>query len=171
MSSDAIQLFEDQPIRSAWDAEKEEWYFSVVDVVAALTDSRDPAAYWRKLKQRLRDEGNETVTNCHGLKMTAADGKKRLTDVADTEQLLRIIQSIPSPKAEPFKLWLSSLARERLEEIDDPEQGIDRMLEYYHRKGYSENWINQRLKSIEVRKELTDEWERRVVKKAGNMPF
>ena len=113
----------------------------------------------------------QTVTNCHGLKMTAPDGKMRLTDVADVEQLFRLVQSIPSPKAEPFKLWLSSLARERLEEIDDPEQGIDRMLEYYHRKGYSENWINQRLKSIEVRKELTDEWERRVVKKAGNMPF
>ena len=110
MGNDAMQLFEDQPIRSAWDAEREEWYFSVVDVVAALTDSRDPAAYWRKLKQRLRDEGNETVTNCHGLKMTAADGKKRLTDVADTEQLLRIIQSIPSPKAEPFKLWLAQVA-------------------------------------------------------------
>lgn len=165
MSSDAIQLFEDQPIRSAWDAEREEWYFSVVDVVAALTDSRDPAAYWRKLKQRLKEEGNETVTNCHGLKMTAPDGKMRLTDVADVEQLFRLVQSIPSPKAEPFKLWLSSLARERLEEIDDPEQGIDRMLEYYHRKGYSENWINQRLKSIEVRKELTDEWERRGIKK------
>lgn len=165
MSNDAMQLFEDQPIRSAWDAEREEWYFSVVDVVGALTGSRDPAAYWRKLKQRLKEEGNETVTNCHGLKMTAPDGKMRLTDVADVEQLFRLVQSIPSPKAEPFKLWLSSLARERLEEIDDPEQGIDRMLEYYHRKGYSENWINQRLKSIEVRKELTDEWERRGIKK------
>ena len=169
--NDKIQLFEDKRIRTAWDEEKEEWYFSVVDVVAVLTDSVDPAAYWRKLKQRLKAEGNETVTNCHGLKMTAPDGKMRLTDVADVEQLFRLVQSIPSPKAEPFKLWLSSLARERLEEIDDPEQGIDRMLEYYHRKGYSENWINQRLKSIEVRKELTDEWERRVVKKAGNMPF
>lgn len=163
--NDKIQLFEDKRIRTAWDAEKEEWYFSVVDVVRVLTDSADPAAYWRKLKQRLKAEGNETVTNCHGLKMTAPDGKMRLTDVADVEQLFRLVQSIPSPKAEPFKLWLSSLARERLEEIDDPEQGIDRMLEYYHRKGYSENWINQRLKSIEVRKELTDEWERRGIKK------
>ena len=161
----SIQLFEDQKIRTAWDAEKEEWYFSIVDVVGVLTDSVDPTAYWRKLKQRLKAEGNETVTNCHGLKMTAPDGKMRLTDVADVEQLFRLVQSIPSPKAEPFKLWLSSLARERLEEIDDPEQGIDRMLEYYHRKGYSENWINQRLKSIEVRKELTDEWERRGIKK------
>ena len=160
-----IQLFENQRIRTAWDEEKEEWYFSIVDVVGVLTDSVDPTAYWRKLKQRLKAEGNETVTNCHGLKMTAPDGKMRLTDVADVEQLFRLVQSIPSPKAEPFKLWLSSLARERLEEIDDPEQGIDRMLEYYHRKGYSENWINQRLKSIEVRKELTDEWERRGIKK------
>ena len=141
------------------------WYVSIVDVIAVLTESKDAAAYWRKLKQRLKAEGNETVTNCHGLKMTAPDGKMRLTDVADVEQLFRLVQSIPSPKAEPFKLWLSSLARERLEEIDDPEQGIDRMLEYYHRKGYSENWINQRLKSIEVRKELTDEWERRGIKK------
>ena len=160
-----IQLFENQRIRTAWDEEKEEWYFSIVDVVGVLTDSVDPTAYWRKLKQRLKAEGNETVTNCHGLKMTAPDGKMRLADVADVEQLFRLVQSIPSPKAEPFKLWLSSLARERLEEIDDPEQGIDRMLEYYHRKGYSENWINQRLKSIEVRKELTDEWERRGIKK------
>ena len=161
----AIQLFEERKVRTVWDDEAGKWYVSIVDVIAVLTESKDAAAYWRKLKQRLKAEGNETVTNCHGLKMTAHDGKKRLTDVADTEQLLRIIQSIPSPKAEPFKLWLSSLARERLEEIDDPEQGIDRMLEYYHRKGYSENWINQRLKSIEVRKELTDEWERRGIKK------
>ena len=146
-------------------ASEAEWYVSIVDVIAVLTESKDAAAYWRKLKQRLKAEGNETVTNCHGLKMTAPDGKMRLTDVADVEQLFRLVQSIPSPKAEPFKLWLSSLARERLEEIDDPEQGIDRMLEYYHRKGYSENWINQRLKSIEVRKELTDEWERRGIKK------
>ena len=136
-----------------------------MDVVAVLTDSIDAAAYWRKLKQRLKAEGNETVTSCHGLKMPAADGKMRMTDVADTEQLFRLIQSIPSPKAEPFKLWLASLGRERLEELDDPELGIDRMLEYYHRKGYSENWINQRLKSIEVRKELTDEWERRGIKR------
>lgn len=161
----AIQLFEERKVRAVWDDEAGKWYVSIVDVIAVLTESKDAAAYWRKLKQRLKAEGNETVTNCHGLKMTAPDGKMRLTDVADVEQLFRLVQSIPSPKAEPFKLWLSSLARERLEEIDDPEQGIDRMLEYYHRKGYSENWINQRLKSIEVRKELTDEWERRGIKK------
>ena len=161
----AIPLFEERKVRTVWDDEAGKWYVSIVDVIAVLTESKDAAAYWRKLKQRLKAEGNETVTNCHGLKMTAPDGKMRLTDVADVEQLFRLVQSIPSPKAEPFKLWLSSLARERLEEIDDPEQGIDRMLEYYHRKGYSENWINQRLKSIEVRKELTDEWERRGIKK------
>lgn len=161
----AIQLFEERKVRTVWDDEAGKWYVSIVDVIAVLTESKDAAAYWRKLKQRLKAEGNETVTICHGLKMTAPDGKMRLTDVADAEQLFRLVQSIPSPKAEPFKLWLSSLARERLEEIDDPEQGIDRMLEYYHRKGYSENWINQRLKSIEVRKELTDEWERRGIKK------
>ena len=161
----AIQLFEERKVRTVWDDEAGKWYVSIVDVIAVLTESKDAAAYWRKLKQRLKAEGNETVTNCHGLKMTAPDGKMRLTDVADVEQLFRLVQSIPSPKAEPFKLWLSSLARERLEEIDDPEQGIDRMLEYYHRKGYSENWIYQRLKSIEVRKELTDEWERRGIKK------
>ena len=161
----AIQLFEERKVPTVWDDEAGKWYVSIVDVIAVLTESKDAAAYWRKLKQRLKAEGNETVTNCHGLKMTAPDGKMRLTDVADVEQLFRLVQSIPSPKAEPFKLWLSSLARERLEEIDDPEQGIDRMLEYYHRKGYSENWINQRLKSIEVRKELTDEWERRGIKK------
>ncbi len=161
----AIQLFEERKVRTVWDDEAGKWYVSIVDVIAVLTESKDAAAYWRKLKQRLKAEGNETVTNCHGLKMTAPDGKMRLTDVADVEQLFRLVQSIPSPKAEPFKLWLSSLARERLEEIDDPEQGIDRMLEYYHRKGYSENWINQRLKSIEVRRELTDEWERRGIKK------
>ena len=161
----AIQLFEERKVRTVWDDEAGKWYVSIVDVIAVLTESKDAAAYWRKLKQRLKAEGNETVTNCHGLKMTAPDGKMRLTDVADVEQLFRLVQSIPSPKAEPFKLWLSSLARERLEEIDDPEQGIDRMLEYYHRKGYSENWINQRLKSIEVRKDLTDEWDRRGIKK------
>ena len=161
----AIQLFEERKVRTVWDDEAGKWYVSIVDVIAVLTESKDAAAYWRKLKQRLKAEGNETVTNCRGLKMTAPDGKMRLTEVADVEQLFRLVQSIPSPKAEPFKLWLSSLARERLEEIDDPEQGIDRMLEYYHRKGYSENWINQRLKSIEVRKELTDEWERRGIKK------
>ena len=161
----AIRLFEDKKVRSVWDAEAEKWYVSIVDVVGVLTDSVDAAAYWRKLKQRLKAEGNETVTNCHGLKMQAPDGKMRLTDVADVEQLFRLIQSIPSPKAEPFKQWLAQLGRERLEEIDDPEMGIERSMEYYHRKGYSERWINQRLKSIEVRKELTDEWERRGIKK------
>ena len=161
----AIQLFEERKVRTVWDDEAGKWYVSIVDVIAVLTESKDAAAYWRKLKQRLKAEGNETETNSKGLKMNAPDGKMRLTDVADVEQLFRLVKSIPSPKAEPFKLWLSSLARERLEEIDDPEQGIDRMLEYYHRKGYSENLINQRLKSIEVRKELTDEWERRGIKK------
>ena len=161
--NDKIQLFEDKRIRTAWDAEKEEWFFSVVDVVAVLTDSKDPAAYWRKLKQRMREEGNETVTNCHGLKMRAADGKKRLTDVADTEQLLRIIQSIPSPKAEPFKMWLAQAGRERIEETIDPELTIERALETYQRKGYSREWINQRLQAIQVRKELTDEWDARGV--------
>ena len=152
-----IQLFENQRIRTAWDEEKEEWYFSIVDVVGVLTDSVDPTAYWRKLKQRLKAEGNETVTNCHGLKMTAPDGKKRLTDVADTEQLLRIIQSIPSPKAEPFKLWLAQVGRERIEETIDPELTIERALETYLKKGYTREWINQRLQAIQVRKELTDE--------------
>ena len=165
MDNNTMQLFEDQPIRTAWDAEREEWYFSVVDVVAALTDSRDPAAYWRKLKQRLKEEGNETVTNCHGLKMTAADGKKRLTDVADTEQLLRIIQTIPSPKAEPFKLWLARVGRERIEETIDPEQAIDRALETYLKKGYSEEWVHQRLLAIRIRNELTDEWNKRGLEK------
>lgn len=164
----AIQLFEERKVRTVWDDEAGKWYVSIVDVVGVLTEQPDyqlARNYWKVLKHRLLKEGNQTVTNCNQLKMAAPDGKMRLTDVADVEQLFRLVQSIPSPKAEPFKLWLSSLARERLEEIDDPEQGIDRMLEYYHRKGYSENWINQRLKSIEVRKELTDEWERRGIKK------
>lgn len=159
--SDNVQLFEEQPIRTAWDEESQEWYFSVVDVVRVLTDSKDPAAYWRKLKQRLKAEGNETVTNCHALKMTAADGRKRLTDVADTPQLLRLIQSIPSPKAEPFKLWLAQVGTERIEETIDPELTIDRALETYAKKGYSREWINQRLQAIQVRKELTDEWQER----------
>lgn len=163
--NDKIQLFEDRRIRTAWDGEKEEWYFSIVDVVGVLTDSVDPTAYWRKLKQRLKAEGNETVTNCHGLKMTASDGKKRLTDVADTEQLLRIIQSIPSPKAEPFKLWLAQVGRERIEETIDPELTIERALETYLKKGYTREWINQRLQAIQVRKELTDEWDARGVQK------
>ena len=160
-----IQLFQDRKIRTLWDDENEKWYFSITDVIAILTESVDPLAYWRKLKQRLKAEGNETVTNCHGLKMLAADGKMRLTDVADTEQLFRLIQSIPSPKAEPFKMWLAQVGRERIDEIDDPEIGIDRLMETYLRKGYSKEWINQRLKSIEIRKELTDEWENRGVKK------
>lgn len=160
-----IQLFENQKIRTAWDEDKEEWYFSVVDVVAILTDSADPQAYWRKLKQRLKVEGNETVTNCHGLKMTAADGKKRLTDIADTEQLLRIIQSIPSKKAEPFKLWLAQIGRERIEETIDPEIAIDRALETYQKKGYSDEWIHQRILSIRIRNALTDEWQKNGVQK------
>ena len=165
--SDKIQLFEDQPIRTAWDEEKEEWYFSVVDVVGVLTESVDATGYWRKLKQRLKEEGNETVTNCHALKMKAADGKKRLTNVADTEQLLRIIQSIPSKKAEPFKMWLAQVGRERMEETIDPELAIDRALDTYLKKGYSEDWIHQRLLSIRVRNELTTEWKQRGIK-SGN---
>ena len=165
MDNDKLQLFENKAIRTAWDEEKEEWYFSIVDVVAVLTDSPNPQTYWRVMKKRLKDEGNETVTNCNALKMTAADGKKRLTDVATTEQLLRIIQSIPSPKAEPFKLWLAEVGRERIEETIDPEQAIDRALETYLKKGYTREWINQRLQAIQVRKELTDEWQERGVKK------
>ena len=161
----AVKLFEQKQIRTHWDDELEKWYFSIVDVVGILSESIDPNAYWRKLKQRLNAEGNETVTNCHALKMKAADGKMRLTDVADTEQLLRLIQSIPSKKAEPFKLWLARVGSERIDEIEDPEKGFDRLMETYFRKGYSKEWINQRLKSIEVRKELTDEWENRGVNK------
>jgi hypothetical protein len=161
----AIKLFNEKQIRTHWDDEQEKWYFSIVDVVGVLSESIDPQAYWRKLKQRLKEEGNETVTNCHALKMQAADSKMRLTDVADTEQLFRLIQSIPSPKAEPFKMWLAQVGRERIDEIEDPELGIDRLMETYLRKGYSKEWINQRLKSIEVRKELTDEWENRGVQK------
>ena len=162
---DAVKIFEGREVRSVWDAQAEKWYISIIDVIEVLTDSADPRNYWKVLKHRLTAEGNETVTNCNQLKLRATDGKMRLTDVADVEQLFRLIQSVPSPKAEPFKMWLAQLGRERLEEIDDPEQGIDRLLEYYHRKGYSEAWINQRLKSIEVRKELTDEWDRRGIKK------
>ncbi len=160
-----IQLFENQPIRTAWDEELEEWYFSIIDVVAVLTESKDANAYWRKLKQRLIQEGNETVTNCHALKMKAADGKKRMTDVANTEQLLRIIQSIPSKKAEPFKLWLAQVGRDRIEEIIDPELTIERALETYAKKGYPADWINQRLQTIRARKELTDEWQSHGVQK------
>ena len=162
---DSIKVFNEKQIRSHWDEIQEKWFFSIVDVVGVLSESVDSLAYWRKLKQRLKAEGNETVTNCHGLKMLAADGKMRLTDVADTEQLFRLIQSIPSPKAEPFKLWLAQVARERIDEIEDPEIGIDRLMETYLRKGYSKEWINQRLKSIEIRKELTDEWDNRNIKK------
>ena len=162
-----IKLFETKHVRSLWDAEQEAWFFSIVDVIGVLTDSADAGAYWRKLKQRLKAEGNETVTNCHGLKMTAPDGKQRLTDVADTEQLLRLIQSIPSSKAEPFKQWLARVGYERIEETDDPELAFDRAMATYLKKGYSKDWINQRLKSIEVRKDLTDEWENRGVKQ-GN---
>ena len=160
-----IQLFENQPIRTAWNEELEEWYFSIIDVVAVLTESKDANAYWRKLKQRLIKEGNETVTNCHALKMKAADGKRRLTDVANTEQLLRIIQSIPSKKAEPFKLWLAQVGRDRIEEIIDPELTIERALEIYAKKGYPADWINQRLQTIRARKELTDEWQSHGVQK------
>ena len=151
----SIQLFEDQKIRTAWDAEKEEWYFAIVDVISVLTDSANPQIYWRVLKKRLKDEGNETVTNCNALKLTAPDGKKRKTDVANTEQLLRIIQSIPSPKAEPFKAWLAMVGKERIEETIDPEQAIDRALDTYLKKGYSEEWIHQRLLAIRIRNELT----------------
>ena len=165
MDNNQLQLFENKEIRTAWDEEREEWCFSVVDVVAVLTNSPNPQTYWRVMKKRLKDEGNETVTKCNALKMTAADGKKRLTDVATTEQLLRIIQSIPSPKAEPFKLWLAEGGRERIEETIDPELIIDRALETYLKKGYSREWINQRLQAIQVRKELTDEWQDRGVQK------
>ena len=154
----ALKLFEEKRVRTVWDDEQEKWYFSIVDVVSILTESIDGRKYWNKLKQRLKEEGNETVTNCHQLKMQASDGKMRLTDVADTEQLLRLIQSIPSPKAEPFKVWMAKVASERLNQIQDPELSIDQALTDYKRMGYSENWINQRLKSIEIRKDLTDEW-------------
>lgn len=166
--NDQIQLFEDKRIRTAWDVEKEEWYFSIVDVVAVLTDQPDQrhaAKYWSVLKTRLKQEGSELPTNCSQLKMTAVDGKRRLTDVADTEQLLRIIQTIPSPKAEPFKLWLAQVGRERIEETIDPELTIERALETYLKKGYTREWINQRLQAIQVRKELTDEWDARGVQK------
>ena len=160
----AIKVFEETKVRTAWDSEQEEWYFSIVDVIGVLTDSRNPQVYWRVLKKRLLAEGNQTVTNCNGLKMQASDGKMRLTDVASTEQLFRLIQSIPSPKAEPFKLWIAQVAKERLDEIQNPELTIDRAMEQYLNLEYSESWINQRLKSIEIRKDLTDEWKRRGMK-------
>ena len=163
----AIQLFQERKVRTIWDDQEEKWYFSIVDVCGVLTDSKDALTarkYWNKLKQRLKDEGNETVTNCHQLKLRAADGKMRLTDVADTEQLFRIIQSIPSPKAEPFKQWMAQVASHRIDQMQDPELSIDQAIIDYKRLGYSDAWINQRIKSIEVRKELTDEWKRTGVK-------
>ncbi|MBK6371984.1 MAG: Bro-N domain-containing protein [Saprospiraceae bacterium] len=163
----AIKLFEEKQIRSVWNEEEEKWYFSIVDVVSILTDSSNPNNYWKVLKHRLTKEGSELVTNCNQLKMQSSDGKFYKTDVADTEQLIRLIQSVPSPKAEPFKLWIAKVARERIDEIADPEIGIDRLMETYLKKGYTKDWINQRLKSIEVRKELTDEWDERGVKKGG----
>ena len=160
---ESLQLFETKKVRTIWDDEQEKWYFAIVDVVAVLTSSNDynkSRKYWNKLKQRLKEEGNETVTNCHQFKLQAADGKMRLTDVADTEQLFRLIQSVPSPKAEPFKIWMSQVASSRLEQMQDPELSIEQAVSDYKRLGYSDSWINQRLKSIEIRKELTDEWNR-----------
>ena len=164
---EALQLFEQKKVRTIWDDKEEKWYFSIVDVCAVLTDSKDSLTarkYWNKLKQRLKEEGNETVTNCHQLKLRAADGKMRMTDVADTESLFRIIQSIPSPKAEPFKQWMAQVASNRIDQMQDPELNIDQAIIDYKRLGYSDAWINQRIKSIEVRKELTDEWKRTGVK-------
>ena len=167
MKKEAIKLFEERKVRTIWDDTHEKWYFSIVDVVAILADSKDfltARKYWNKLKERLKKEGNETVSNCHQLKLEAADGKMRLSDVADTEQLFRLIQSIPSPKAEPFKLWMAEVASTRIDQLQDPERSIEQAVADYRRLGYSEAWINQRIKSIEVRKELTDEWKRTGVK-------
>lgn len=152
---ESIRLFEERKVRAIWDDEQEEWYFSIVDVIQILTDSADGRKYWNKLKQRLKEEGSELVTNCHQLKLRATDGKMRLTDVANTEQLFRLIQSVPSPKAEPFKLWIAQVAKERLDQMQDPELSIEQAMADYKRLGYSDNWINQRLKSIEIRKDLT----------------
>jgi len=163
-SRNQVALFQGKKIRRFWDEEKERWFFSVVDIIAVLTDSVSPLAYWRKLKERLKKEGNESVTKCHGLKMQAADGKMRVADIADTETMFRLIQSIPSPKAEPFKLWLARVGYERVEEAFDPELAIQRAMQFYLKKGYSRAWINMRLKSIEIRKALTDEWQERGVK-------
>ena len=160
---ESLQLFEEKKVRTVWDDEQEKWYFAIVDVCAVLTDSTNPQTYWRVLKNRLLKEGNESVTNCNAFKLRAADGKMRLTDVADTEQIFRIIQSIPSPKAEPFKQWMAQVASQRIDQMQDPELSIEQAMLDYKRLGYSDNWINQRLKSIEVRKELTDEWKRRGV--------
>lgn len=164
----AIKLFEEKKVRSVWDEDQEKWYFSVTDIVAVLTEQTDykkAQSYWTTLKNRLKQEGSEVVTKCDKLKLLASDGKQYLTDVADIETIFRLVQSIPSPKAEPFKLWIAKVARERLDEIEDPEIGIDRLMETYLKKGYSKEWINQRLKSIEVRKELTDEWDERGIRK------
>ena len=161
---EAIKLFEEKKVRTVWDDEQEKWYFSIVDVVTILTDSPNPQVYWRVLKKRLIAEGNQTVTNCNGLKMRAADGKMRFTDIADTEQLFRLIQSVPSPKAEPFKQWMAKVASERLDQMQDPELSIEQAMMDYKRMGYSDNWINQRLKSIEIRKDLTDEWKKHGLK-------
>ena len=157
---EAIKLFDAKKIRVVWDDQTEKYYFSIIDIIQVLTESADATAYWRKLKQRLKAEGNETVTNCHALKLTAADGKQRLTDVADTEQVLRLVQSVPSKKAEPFKLWLAQVGQERLNQLQDPELSIEQAIKDYRRLGYSEAWINQRIKTIEIRKGLTDEWKR-----------
>ncbi len=166
-----VAVFEGKRIRRHWDSKNEKWYFSVVDIVAALSDSKNPQVYWRVMKKRLIDEGsNETVTNCNGLKMMSPDGKMRMTDVADTETMFRIIQSIPSPKAEPFKLWLARVGYERVEESEDPEKAIQRAMRMYIQRGYSPNWVNQRLKSIEIRKELTNEWENSGIKESGHLP-
>ena len=164
MKKHSIQIFNDKKVRAIWDDDIEEWFFSVVDVVAVLTDSVNPTSYWRKLKQRLKKEGNETVTNCHGLKMKAPDGKMRMTDVVDYRQLFRLIQSIPSPKAESYKLWIADVAKQRLDQMQDPELSIEQAIFDYRNLGYSENWINQRIRSIEVRKALTDEWRKGGIK-------
>ena len=158
---ESIRLFEERKVRAIWDDEQEEWYFSIVDVISILTDSPNPRKYWSVLKTRLKREGSELTTNCSQLKMQAADGKKYLTDVANTEQLFRLIQSVPSPKAEPFKLWIAQVAKERLDQMQDPELSIEQAMADYKRLGYSDNWINQRVKSIEIRKDLTDEWKKR----------
>ena len=159
-----IKIFENKKVRTEWNTEQQEWYFAIVDVCAVLSDSIDPPAYWRKLKQRLKEEGNETVTNCHALKMLASDGKMRITDVLDTKGILRLVQSIPSPKAEPFKMWLAQIGSERLDEIVDPEKAIFRAIDFYRQKGYTDGWVNQRLQTIEMRKKLTDEWQERGIK-------
>ncbi len=165
MKNTAIKLFEEKQVRSIWNEEEEKWYFSIIDIIQILTESERPRKYWSDLKTKLKKEGSEVSEKIGQLKMQAEDGKMRITDIADTEQLFRLIQSVPSPKAEPFKLWIAKVARERIDEIEDPEIGIDRLMETYLRKGYSKEWINQRLKSVEVRKELTDEWDNRGVKK------